>query len=166
MVSNGTSFDAFVAERRIRALWELPWVLPATVVIGMTDEDLDLLYAARDKDEYWRLLRNIVERLERGWREGRVTSRDNTEQKRISGLARLDRGYALHHRPAQEACGVTVRRNERDRERRKRRKAREAAERLREERKRRFEELSEAWRRNHPSEEEERKGGPKRGRPA
>jgi hypothetical protein len=66
MASNGTAFDAFVAERRIRALWELPWVLPATVVIGMTDEDLDLLYAARDKDEYWRLLRNIVERLERG----------------------------------------------------------------------------------------------------
>jgi hypothetical protein len=65
MVSDGTAFDAFVAERRIRALWELPWVLSATVVIGMTDEDLDLLYAARDKDEYWHLLRNIVERLER-----------------------------------------------------------------------------------------------------
>jgi hypothetical protein len=31
----------------------------------MSDEDLDLLYAARDKDEYWRMLRNIVERLER-----------------------------------------------------------------------------------------------------
>ena len=66
MVSDGTSFDAFVAERRIRALWKPPWVLPATVVIGMTDEDLDLLYVARDKDEYWRLLRNIVERLKRG----------------------------------------------------------------------------------------------------
>jgi hypothetical protein len=67
MASNSTAFDAFVAERRIRALslWELPWVLPATVVIGITDEDLDLLNAARDKDEYWRLLRNIVERLER-----------------------------------------------------------------------------------------------------
>jgi hypothetical protein len=39
--------------------------VPATVVIGMTDEDLDLLYAAWDKDEDWRLLRNIVERLER-----------------------------------------------------------------------------------------------------
>jgi hypothetical protein len=64
MVSDGTAFDAFVAEKRIRALWELPWVLPATVVIGMTDEDLDLLYAARDKDEYWLLLSNIVEHLE------------------------------------------------------------------------------------------------------
>jgi hypothetical protein len=61
MVSDGTTFDAFVAERRIRALWEPPWVLPATVVIGMTDEDLDLLYVARDKDEYHR------EQAERHW---------------------------------------------------------------------------------------------------
>ena len=38
-------------------------VPPPTRVL--TDEDLDLLYATRDKDEYWRLLRNIVERLER-----------------------------------------------------------------------------------------------------
>jgi hypothetical protein len=60
-----TSFDAFVCERRIRALRELPWVLPATTVIRLTALDLDLLYAARDKDEYWHLLRNIVERLER-----------------------------------------------------------------------------------------------------
>jgi hypothetical protein len=60
-----TSFDAFVCERRIRALRELPWVLPATTVMRLTALDLDLLYAARDKDEYWHLLRNIVERLER-----------------------------------------------------------------------------------------------------
>ena len=60
-----TSFDAFVCERRIRALRELLWVLPATTVIRLAALDLDLLYAARDKDEYWRLLRNIVERLER-----------------------------------------------------------------------------------------------------
>ena len=52
---------------------------------------------------------------------------------------------------------MTDRRAERDRERRKRRKAREAAE-------RRYEELIEAWRRNHPSEEDEKRL--KRGRPA
>ena len=55
------------------------------------------------------------------------------------------------------------RRAERDRERRERRKA---ARRLREERERRFKELSEAWRRRRPTGEEERKDGPKRGRPA
>ena len=62
---------------------------------------------------------------------------------------------------------MTDRRAERDRERRERRKAREVEERLKEERdrerNRRFEELSEAWRRNHPSEEEdEGKGRPGR----
>jgi hypothetical protein len=62
---------------------------------------------------------------------------------------------------------VTDRRAERDRERRERRKAREAEERRREERnrerKRRFEELWEAWRRNHPSEEEGGKDRPQKG---
>ena len=63
---------------------------------------------------------------------------------------------------------MTDRWAERDRERRARRKAREAEERRREEwnraRERRFEELREAWRRNHPSEEEKRKDRPGRGR--
>jgi hypothetical protein len=63
---------------------------------------------------------------------------------------------------------VTDRRAERDRERRERRKAREAEERRREEwnrqRKRRFEELREAWLRNHPGEEEGEKGRPGWGR--
>jgi hypothetical protein len=58
---------------------------------------------------------------------------------------------------------MTDRRKERDRERRKRRKAREAAERRRAKRNRRFDELVEAWRRNHPGEhEEDRKGRPRR----
>ena len=40
-------------------------------------------------------------------------------------------------------------------------------ERRREERERRYEELREAWRRNHPGEQEEaEKGRPKKGRPA
>jgi hypothetical protein len=54
-------------------------------------------------------------------------------------------------------------RNERDRERRDRKKDEEADKRLREERDRRSDELKESWRRNHPSEEEERKR--RRGRP-
>jgi hypothetical protein len=47
---------------------------------------------------------------------------------------------------------MTERRKERDRARRERRKAREADERRREQRNRRFDELVEAWRRNHPTE--------------
>ena len=54
---------------------------------------------------------------------------------------------------------VTDRWAERNRERRARRKAREAAE-------RRLAELQEAWRRNHPSEEEKRKDRPGWGRPS
>jgi hypothetical protein len=60
---------------------------------------------------------------------------------------------------------MTERRKERDRARRKRRKAREADERRQEERNRRFDELVEAWRRNHPVEhKEDRKDRPTRGR--
>jgi len=61
---------------------------------------------------------------------------------------------------------MTDRRDERDRERREGRQSGEAEERLREERDRRSDELREAWRRNHPSEEEEGKGRPGRERQA
>ena len=61
---------------------------------------------------------------------------------------------------------TTDRREERDGERRERRQAEEDEERLREERDRRSDELKESWRRNHPSEEEEGKGRPGRGRPS
>jgi hypothetical protein len=62
---------------------------------------------------------------------------------------------------------MTDRREERDPERRERRQAEEDEERLREERDRRSEKLREAWRRNHPSEEDEGgKGRPGRGRRA
>jgi hypothetical protein len=54
-----------------------------------------------------------------------------------------------------EAGCMTDRHDERDRERRE---AREDAE-------RRQGQLMESWRRNHPSEEDERKNRPKRGRP-
>jgi hypothetical protein len=42
---------------------ELPWVIPALVVIQFTDEDLDLLDAAYDKPEYWSTLNTIVKRI-------------------------------------------------------------------------------------------------------
>ncbi len=61
---------------------------------------------------------------------------------------------------------MTDRREERDLERRERLQSEEDEEQLREERGRRSDELREAWRRNHPSEEEEGKGRPGRGRPS
>jgi hypothetical protein len=42
---------------------ELPWVLPAALLMEMTDEDLDNL-AAATKDEYWGVLNAIVRRVQ------------------------------------------------------------------------------------------------------
>ena len=43
---------------------ELQWPIPAAVLVGMTDEDLDRLAAASDRDTYWRVLNGVVERIE------------------------------------------------------------------------------------------------------
>ena len=46
-------------------MWELPWPIPALVIIEMTDEDLDHLDAAADTDKYWTVLNAIVARIEK-----------------------------------------------------------------------------------------------------
>jgi hypothetical protein len=53
-----------ILENRVQAVLELPWVLPALVVIQFTDEDLDLLDAAYDTDKYWTPLNGIVRRIQ------------------------------------------------------------------------------------------------------
>ena len=55
--------DAEMVESRLRVVRELPWPIPALVIVGMTDEDLDHLAAASDED-YWRVLNGIVRRIE------------------------------------------------------------------------------------------------------
>jgi hypothetical protein len=58
--------DAYITELRLKAVCELPWPIPAAVLVKMTDEDLDRLAAASDED-YWRVLNGVVTRmLERG----------------------------------------------------------------------------------------------------
>jgi hypothetical protein len=52
-------------ESRVAAMRELPWVIPALVVVEFTDEDLDNLDAAADSPEYWSVLNTIVTRIER-----------------------------------------------------------------------------------------------------
>jgi hypothetical protein len=44
---------------------ELPWPIPAAVIMRMRDEDLDHLAAAQDRGEYWRILNAIVTRIRR-----------------------------------------------------------------------------------------------------
>jgi hypothetical protein len=57
--------DQDILENRVQAMRELPWVIPALVIIEMTDEDLHNLDAAADTDEYWTVLNAIVSRIER-----------------------------------------------------------------------------------------------------
>jgi hypothetical protein len=57
--------DQDILENRVQAMRELPWIIPALIIIEMTDEDLDLLDAAADADNYWTVLNAIVSRIER-----------------------------------------------------------------------------------------------------
>ena len=56
--------DTDILERRIAAMRDLPWPIPALMIIDMTDEDLDNLNAAADTDRYWTVLNEIVTRIE------------------------------------------------------------------------------------------------------
>jgi hypothetical protein len=57
--------DLDILESRVQAMRELPWVIPALVIIEMRDEDLDTLDAAADTDKYWTVLNAIVSRIEK-----------------------------------------------------------------------------------------------------
>jgi hypothetical protein len=54
--------DAEIIQRRVSACARLPWVLPATVLLGITDADLYALASAPD-EEYWTILNRIVSRI-------------------------------------------------------------------------------------------------------
>jgi hypothetical protein len=54
--------DARELDGRLAALHRLPWCIPATVVLEMTDTDLDTLADADDSD-YWRTLNDVVSRI-------------------------------------------------------------------------------------------------------
>ncbi len=56
--------DAYITEARLKAVCELPWPIPAAILLEMRDEDLDLLAAAPDRDAYWRVLNGVVRRIE------------------------------------------------------------------------------------------------------
>jgi hypothetical protein len=58
--------DQDILENRVRAMRELPWIIPALIVIEMQDEDLDLLDAVADAREYWSVLNQIVTRIQKG----------------------------------------------------------------------------------------------------
>ena len=56
--------DALVISERLRAFHDLPWVIPAVMLLEFTDEDLDNLAAAGDnRDEYWHVLSRVVTRI-------------------------------------------------------------------------------------------------------
>jgi hypothetical protein len=55
--------DAFITDLRTKVVRELPWPIPAAILMEMSDEDLDHLAAASNAD-YWRVLNAIVRRIE------------------------------------------------------------------------------------------------------
>jgi hypothetical protein len=55
--------DAHITDLRAKVVRELPWPIPAAVLLKLRDEDLDHL-AAASNDEYWRVLNGIVRRIE------------------------------------------------------------------------------------------------------
>jgi hypothetical protein len=55
-----------ILERRVAAMREIPWPIPALVIISMSDEDLDRLDVAADADKYWSVLNEIVTRIQKG----------------------------------------------------------------------------------------------------
>jgi phage FluMu protein gp41 len=56
--------DLDILERRVAAMRDIPWPIPALVIMHMTDEDLDRLDAAADSPEYWSTLNKIVKRIQ------------------------------------------------------------------------------------------------------
>jgi len=56
--------DAYITEGRLKAVRELPWPIPAAVLVEMRGEDLDRLAAAQSRDDYWRVLNGVVRRIE------------------------------------------------------------------------------------------------------
>ena len=56
--------DAFITDLRAKVVRELPWPIPAAVLMDMTDEDLDRLAAAEGADEYWTTLNAVVTRIQ------------------------------------------------------------------------------------------------------
>jgi len=52
-------------EARVAAMRDLPWLIPAVVIIEFSDEDLDRLDMVADsEDEYWGVLNAIVVHIE------------------------------------------------------------------------------------------------------
>jgi hypothetical protein len=49
----------------VAAVRDIPWPIPARVIMQMTDLDLDHLDMAADTDGYWPTLNAILSRIER-----------------------------------------------------------------------------------------------------
>jgi hypothetical protein len=55
--------DVDMLEQRLKAMQDLPWPVPANVVMQITDEEWDHLAVAGDTLEYWSTLNGIVRRI-------------------------------------------------------------------------------------------------------
>jgi hypothetical protein len=56
--------ETYILETRMRVVRDVPWPIPALVIMEMTDEDLDNLDAVADAPEYWGVLNGVVRRIQ------------------------------------------------------------------------------------------------------
>jgi len=56
--------DLDILGRPGAAMRDLPWPIPAVVLLAMTDEDLDHLEAASGADRYWPTMNRVVALIE------------------------------------------------------------------------------------------------------
>ncbi len=57
--------DTYITDKRLRVVRDLPWVMPAGVLLGFTDEDLDNLAAVHhDLDACWHTLSAVALRIQ------------------------------------------------------------------------------------------------------
>jgi hypothetical protein len=57
--------DPYILSKRIRVMHNLPWAIPATLMVRLTDQHLDELDLAErtSRDAYWLALGRIVHEL-------------------------------------------------------------------------------------------------------
>ena len=55
--------DADILERHLCQLERMPWPIPASIIMSMTEADFDALDMAQSRDEWWRVLNAIVIRV-------------------------------------------------------------------------------------------------------
>jgi hypothetical protein len=72
--------DAYILSRRAKVVREMPWPIPASVLMEFRDEELDELDMAKDDCTYWRTLNRAVRRIEEGSHGHELTNKSKASE--------------------------------------------------------------------------------------